>query len=550
MKKNLYACFSLLLLSCQTQNIQNLNLEKLRGSNNEFRNWWDVRYYQIAVEPDLQQKYLEGSVEIEFQVDEQWGDFLQIDLQKPMKITQLKVNSYDGVEEKNIPLGAVKNRGNNYFIPTKFFKPYKNQAGLKINFEGKPKVAINAPWDGGWIFSKDKKNRTWVSAAVQFLGPSAWFPSKDYQGDEPDRGASLSIIVPEDLVAVSNGKLWESSFVKNEEGKNVYTWQVQNPINTYNIIPSIGFYENWREKFKGLNGEINLNYYVLDYNKEKAQKHFQQVKPMLEIFEDWFGPYPFYKDEFKIVETPFLGMEHQSNIAYGNEYKNGYLGYDNSKSGWGDKFDFIIIHESGHEWFGNSITAEQIADMWVHEAFTTYAEVVYVEAKFGKEAANEYVQGLAKNILNDRPIQGQYDVHHEGSVDMYNKGAVMIHTLRAWLNDDVKFKNIMRQMNADFYHSIVTGKQIEEYWMKKTGLNLKSFFNQYLRTVQIPVLEIKKEKNAYFYRWANVVDDFEMPVQFGEKWYYPTIAWQKTHTDLFEESRNKNLYYKLKKIKP
>ncbi|MGV4439383.1 M1 family metallopeptidase [Ornithobacterium rhinotracheale] len=509
----------------------------LRGKNNHFRDFWDVKYYDLQLETYAESKSIKGEVVIDLSLDKQ-GRFLQIDLQKPMQITQVEqLLAFNKV--KKIPLHSILNKGDHYFIPTKKLKQEKN-IKLRFSFQGKPKIALQAPWDGGWIFTKDLENRNWLSVAVQHQGASLWFPCKDYQGDEPDRGAMIRVKTENNQVAVANGNL-----ISKENG--VYTWQVKNPINTYNITPNIGNYVHFSDTYHGENGKLKLNYWVLDYNLEKAKKQFKQVPMMLKAFEHWFGAYPFYEDSYKLVETPFLGMEHQSNIAYGNEYQNGYRGMDRSGSGYGNLFDFIIIHESGHEWFGNNITTEQIADMWVHEAFTTYSEALFVEYYYGKEAAQKYLQGYQRQILNDRPMQGVHDEHQEGSVDMYNKGACMIQTLREWMNDDAAFLALMRGLNKDFRHKIVTGAQIECYIEDKTKLGLKAFFNQYLRTTQIPILAIKKEKNQYFYRWENCVDGFAMPVQLENKdWIQPTQEWKVLPQKDVDVLPNKNLLIQFK----
>jgi aminopeptidase N len=270
---------------------------------------------------------------------------------------------------------------------------------------------------------------------------------------------------------------------------------------------------------------------VLRDNLEKAKEQFKQVPLMLKAFEHWFGPYPFYEDSYKLVEVPYLGMEHQSSVTYGNGFKNGYLGKDLSGTGWGLKFDFIIIHESGHEWFANNITYKDIADMWVHESFTCYSEALYVDYHFGKKAGEAYVIGLRRNIANDRPIIGVYNVNHEGSGDMYYKGANMLHTIRQLVNDDEKFREMLRGLNKDFYHQTVTTQQIETYINEKTGQNLTPVFNQYLRGTKIPKLEYKVEKHKLKYRWTNCVPGFDMRlkgyVNGQEKWLSPTTEWQE-----------------------
>jgi aminopeptidase N len=344
--------------------------------------------------------------------------------------------------------------------------------------------------------------------------------------DEVDSMA-ISVTVPKDLVAVANGKLKQ---VREQEDTKTYDWYVRNPINNYGVNVNIGDYVSFSETYDGEKGPLELSYYVLRDNLDKAKEQFKQVPLMLQAFEYWFGPYPFYEDSYKLVEVPYLGMEHQSSITYGNKYQNGYLGNDLSRSGWGNTFDFIIIHESGHEWFANNITYKDIADMWIHEGFTAYSENLYLNYHQGKTASSEYVIGTRKNIKNDRPVIGPYGVNKSGSGDMYYKGANMLHTLRQLLEDDEKWRGILRGLNSEFYHQTVTSAQIEDYLSEKTGIDLTAFFNQYLRSTKIPILEYKIEENFIKYRYTNIVPDFDMPVRIyiGEKehWLFPTMEWK------------------------
>ena len=511
--------------------------DSLRGTNNEFRNWWDVKKYKVSVEPDYQSKSIKGKTTIIFdKTAPQQSDLLQIDLQDPMMVSAVKLNGKK--------ISDFKRDGNVYFINVgKNIKNTSNQ--LELEYNGNPRVAVRAPWDGGWIFAKDEKGRDWMSVAVQGLGASAWFPNKDYLGDEPDNGMELEIIAPKDLVGVGNGRLVSK---KEKNGKTISTWKVVNPINNYNIIPYIGHYVNFKDTFEGEKGKLDLDYYVLDYNIDKAKSQFEQAKLMLKSFEHWFGPYPFYEDSFKIVEAPHLGMEHQSGIAYGNKFENGYLGRDLSGSGWGLKWDFIIVHEAGHEWFGNNITEKDVADMWIHEAFTAYSETLFTETYYGKDAASEYVRGTRKAIQNDIPIIGVYGVNQEGSGDMYYKGANMIHTLRTWMNNDEKFRQMLRGLNKEFYHQTVTTEQIENYIAKFSGLNLNTFFNQYLRTIKVPTLELKQNGNKVEYRYTNVVDGFAMPLRLKDSdvTINPTTNWQtinnSTITKAIDVTINPNYY--------
>lgn len=539
----------LLGLISMTTHAQVLNHKKeftrqdsLRGTNNEFRNWWDVKHYKVSVEPDFKSKFIKGKTTITFdKTAPQKSDLIQIDLQEPMIVSAVKLNGKK--------ISDFKRDGNVYFIHVG--KNIKNTSNdLELEYSGHPIVAKKAPWDGGWIFEKDKKGRDWMTVAVQGLGASAWFPNKDYLGDEPDNGMELEIITPHDLVGVGNGRLVSK---QEKNGKTASTWKVVNPINNYNIVPYVGNYVNFKDTYNGENGQLDLDYYVLDYNIDKAKSQFEQAKMMLKSFEHWFGPYAFYEDSFKIVETPHLGMEHQSGIAYGNKFENGYLGRDLSGSGWGLKWDFIIVHEAGHEWFGNNITEKDVADMWIHESFTAYSETLFTETFHGKEAGSEYVRGTRNAIQNDSPIIGVYGVNQEGSGDMYYKGANMIHTLRTWMNDDEKFRQLLRGLNKEFYHQTVTTEQIENYIAKYSGLNLTAFFNQYLRTVKVPTLELRENGNKVEYRYTNVVGGFAMPLRLKDSdiTINPTSNWQtinhSTITKTSDVTINPNYYIEVSK---
>lgn len=512
--------FSFFSVSCSAQPLSSKKgftaEDTLRGSLNANRTWWDVTHYAIMVEADIDKKSISGENKISFTAIES-GKLMQIDLQQPMKITMVSEGG------KKLPF---KRDGNIYLIefPSNISKGAEKQITLK--FEGIPVEAKNPPWDGGWIWRKDNNGNPWISVACQGLGASVWYPCKDHQSDEPD-SASLKIVVPEYLSAVGNGKL--RSKVAAGTGKMAYTWAVTNPINNYNIVPYIGNYSGWEETYNGENGELNCSYYVLDYNVDKAKKQFTQARDMLKCFEHWFGPYPFYEDGFKLVESPHLGMEHQSAVAYGNRFENGYLGRDLSGSGWGEKFDFILIHESGHEWFGNNITTNDIADMWVHEGFTNYSETIFTTCQFGIEAGNDYVTGTRKLIRNDIPMIGKFGVNHEGSGDMYYKGGNLIHTIRQIINDDEKFRHILRDLNSTFKHKTVNGTELESHISKLAGIDLSKIFDQYLRTTQIPILEYKLDNGNAAFRWVNCIDGFNMPVKVNtgkELFIYPTEKWK------------------------
>jgi len=476
--------------------------DTLKGSNTEFRNFWDVKKYDIVLEPNFEAKSIKGSNKISLTIEKDvLNPVFQIDLQSPMKADKITAN---------FPIVDKKVDGDFIFISAK--KKFKKgeKYTIDIDYSGNPVIAKHAPWDGGWMFTKDKNGNPWMTAADEGIGASIWLPVKDIWSDEPDNGITFKIITPKDLVGVGNGKLIKEENLGN---KKSWLWEVKNPINDYSIIPSIGKYVNFKDTFDGEKRKLELDYWVLDYNLEKAKKQFEQVKPMMKAFEHWFGPYPFYEDSYKLVESPHLGMEHQSNVAYGNKYQNGYLGRDLSGTGIGLKWDYIIIHETGHEWFANNITAKDQADMWIHESFTTYSETLFVDYVFGKADGNKYLQGLRGNIQNDKPIIGTYGIRNEGSGDMYPKGANMIHTIRQVINNDEKFRQILRGLNKDFYHQTVTTKQVEDYFIQKSGIDLQSIFDQYLRTVKIPTLEYKQNGNQLTYKWTNVVSNLKLPIR-------------------------------------
>lgn len=507
--------------------------DTLRGTITTERGWWNVLHYNLHVAPDYKSKTLKGWNEIMFTVSGYSRNRkMQIDLQQPMNI--------DSVVFENKRL-AFKRLGNVFYIEfaMRFSNPPRLLPGettaskkysVRIYYSGKPREAINPPWDGGWIWKKDTKGNPWMTVACQGLGASVWYPCKDHQGDEPDNGAILAITVPDSLVAVGNGRL--ISTMQKGNGLTEYQWEVKNPINNYNIVPYIGKYAHFSDSYIGeTEKNLTLDYWVLAYNEEKAKKQFDRdVKRMLKAFEYWFGPYPFYEDGFKLVESSHLGMEHQSATAYGNHYLDGYLGGDLSGSGWGMKWDYIIIHESGHEWFGNNITTADIADMWVHEGFTMYSEVLFVEYFYGKQAADEYLAGIRNNIDNDIPLIGPYGVNQEGSGDMYNKGASLLHTIRQVIDDDSLFRKILRGLNNDFYHKTVTSKEVEKYFSSKSGKDLSKVFDQYLRTIKIPVLEYRVKGDRLEYRWTNSVAGFNMPVRLAgsNDWLRPTNEWKST----------------------
>ena len=491
--------------------------DTLRGSITKERIWWDLTYYHLDITVDPEKRTIYGSNEISYDVIEPYHE-MQIDLQQPLILTRAEQNGKDL---------EIRHDGNAHFIKLKDTQIKGENNKIKVFYEGKPRVAVRAPWDGGISWERDKNGNHFIASSCQGLGASVWWPNKDHMYDEVE-GMLISVNVPKGLTNISNGRLVK---VDEMSESTTFHWQVVNPINNYGVNINIGDYVNFSEIYQGENGDLDMDYYILSYNLEKAKIHFEDAVKTMQAFEYWFGPYPFYEDSFKLVETPYLGMEHQSSVTYGNKYKKGYLGRDLSGTGWGLKFDYIIIHETGHEWFANNITYKDIADMWVHEGFTTYSENLFVDYHYGKKAASEYVIGTRRNIRNLKPIIGPYNVNKGGSSDMYAKGANLLHTLRQITGNDVRWRKILRGLNSEFYHQTVTTSQIENYISKKMKMNLNPFFNQYLRDNRIPTLQYSIKNNVLKFRWTDVIDNFEMPMELivNEKniRIFPTKEWKE-----------------------
>ncbi len=521
--------------------------DTLRGTITPQRAWWDVTFYDLHLAIHPQDSTIEGYNRIFYRVTGPVRD-MQIDLQQPLEIDKIVQNG------KKLDYHRV-HQSAAYFVDVPEGLKKDSIYTISVYYHGKPIVAENPPWDGGFIWAQDSLGNPWVATAVQGLGASAWWPNKDHQSDEPD-SMRISFTVPEPMVAVSNGRLQE--VIHRENDMVTYTWFVSNPINNYGVALYAGNYVNFTDTFQGLKGELDLSYWVLEHHLKEAKEQFKQVKPMLKCFEYWFGPYPFYEDSYKLVEAPYLGMEHQSAVAYGNDFMQGYHGTDLSGTGWGLKWDFIIIHESAHEWWGNSVTSKDIADMWVHEGFTTYAEALYVQCRFGKKAGAEYVRGLRQHILNNRPIIGEYAVNYAGSGDMYSKASNMLHTVRQIINNDSTFRAILRGIQQKFYHQTVTSQRIEDYIISQSGKDLDDLFDQYLRETEIPVFKYYIKKGRLHYKWANVIPHFDMPVEVRideGSWSFIEPAsghWKIVKLALKSPENfavNKNYYVKVERVK-
>jgi aminopeptidase N len=476
--------------------------EMLRGSITPEREWWDLQHYDLSIQFFPETRTIKGSNIISFKTLKA-GSKMQIDLQTPLNMTKITHGATNLKFERE---------GNVYWVFLDKELPKGVDDSITVYWEGRPTVSQNPPWSGGITWGRDDLGEHFITTTCQGIGASIWWANKDHGADEPDKGMKINITVPENLVAVSNGRLKKIDDNKAEKTKT-YRWQVVNPINNYGVNANIGNYIHWEEKYKGLGGDLDIQYWTLPHQKEVAMKQFQEVPRMLKAFEHWFGKYPFYEDSFKLVTVSYAGMEHQSSVTYGNWFRNGYRGRDVSFTGIGYKFDFIIVHEAGHEWFANNITAKDNADMWIQEGFTNYSENLFVEYHFGKKDGEDYVIGSRKNIRNDSTIIGTYNANRSGSSDMYYKGGNMLHTIRHIINNDEKWRGILQGLNKDFRHQTVTTQQIENYISQKSGIDLSKVFDQYLRSTKIPLLQYKIEGNKVSYKWSNVNAGFAMPIR-------------------------------------
>ena len=499
--------------------------DTLRGSIGPGRAWWDATFYDLHVRVSPTDSTISGWNGITYRVLAPGREF-QVDLQPPMDV--------DSVLLSGRAL-SFRRDGNAFFVAL----PEEQKAGqvhtIRVHFGGRPVVATRPPWDGGFIWQRDGKGDPWVATANQGLGASVWWPNKDHGSEEPD-SQRIAVTVPTPMVDVSNGRLRSTTL--NDDGTSTFEWFVTSPVNNYGISVNAGSYAHWQEVYQGEAGPLTMDYWPLAENEARAREQWTQARSMMKCFEHWFGPYPFYADGFKLVEAPHLGMEHQSAVAYGNGFANGYRGTDLSGTGQGLKWDFIIIHESAHEWFANNITAKDEADMWVHESFANYSENLYVECLTGSEAAGaEYVIGTRSRIRNDRPVQGIFGVNYSGSGDMYYKGGNMLHTIRQLVGDDELWRQVLRGLNETFRHQTVNGAQVEAFMAERTGVKLDKVFDQYLRRSSVPVLEYRLEGSSLHYRWADAVPGFDMAVRAdlggGDfTWIHPTGTWQSASATL------------------
>ena len=492
--------------------------DTLRGSNGPGRAWWDAAFYDLHVRVNPADSSIRGWNGITYRVLAPERE-MQIDLQVPLEVDSVVQ------EHRKLP---YRRDGNAFFVTL----GSRQQAGelrtVTVYYHGKPRVARRPPWDGGFTWTQDSLGNPWIATTCEGLGASVWWPLKDYLADEPD-SQRIAITVPDAMTDVSNGRL--RSTTPNGDGTTTWEWFVADPINSYDVVVNAGTYAHWADTLDGEAGKLTRDFWPLAYHLDAAKRQWQQATPMLQCFERWFGPYPWYADGYKLVEAPHLGMEHQSAVAYGNRFRNGYLGFDLSRTGIGTTWDFITVHESAHEWFGNSISVRDHADMWVHEGFAAYAEGIYTECQLGRTAGAAYLIGVRRSIRNDRPVIGPYGVNGDGSGDMYPKGANLLHTVRQIVDDDAKWRGLLRGLNHEFWHQTVTTRQVEDYISRQAGQDLGRVFDQYLRTTQVPEFDYKVEGTTLSYRWGNVVPGFDMPLRvqvpgLGTRLLHPTTAWQ------------------------
>ncbi|TCC93478.1 M1 family peptidase [Pedobacter frigiditerrae] len=510
LSKNIYL-FAFIFLITLSANAQLLvekaeygRADSLRGYLSPMRSCYDINYYHLDLKIDIDKKAISGSNEFKFTATRDFTK-LQFDLFANFKVEKV---IYKG---KSL---TFKREINAVFVNFPLVKKGSKNS-FTVYYSGNPTIAKRAPWDGGFVFAKDVAGKPFIATACQGVGASIWWPNKDHQADEVD-SMLISISVPKGLKDISNGRLRKTTELK--DGYTRFDWFVSNPINNYDVALNVGDFVHFDDIYEGEKGKLTLDYWVLPENLEKAKVQFAaNVKPMLKSFEYWFGPYPFYEDGYKLVESPHLGMEHQSAVAYGNKYQNGYLGRDMSTTGIGLKWDFIIVHESGHEWFGNNITSKDLADMWIHESFTNYSESLFTESMFGKQAGQEYIEGTRKAILNQAPVQGIYNVNREGSGDMYPKGGNLLNMVRTVINDDEKWRSILRGLNKEFYHSTVNAEDVIGYINKQSGKDFTKVFDQYLKHTNLPILEIRVLDGKATARWIADVKGFDMPVRLKVK---------------------------------
>jgi aminopeptidase N len=506
-------------ISAQTQAQQPPSrADILRGEYGQYRANNDLLSYDLDIRVDPEKKFISGKNTIRFRMLKD-DTRIQLDLFANLKVDKI----LHGTSE----LKYTRELGTVFVDFPSVLKKNSVQA-IDFYYSGSPEETGRF---GGISFKKDPAGRHWITTACEGIGASVWWPNKDQQRDEVE-SMRLQVAVPSTLTDVSNGRFAGKTDLG--DGYTRYDWEIHYPINNYCVSLNIGSYEHFSDKL----GDLTMDFYCLPENLEKAKRQFGQAKPMIEAFQKYFGEYPFKRDGYKLIEVPYSGMEHQSAVTYGNHFANGYLEKDWTGVGVSLKFDFIIVHESAHEWFGNSITASDVSDQWIHEGWATYAECVYVEALFGRDDAVKYTNGYKSKVRNRQPIITAREVNQTPSQDQYFKGALFLNTLRSVVDNDARWWKLLRDYCSRFKYSNILTEDLVKFFNDQTGMNLTPVFDQYLRQAALPVLELKFQDSvgSVAYRWKAEVKDFAMPVRVGRKtdWQLisPTTAWKTMKTNL------------------
>ena len=480
--------------------------DTLRGSLNPLRTSYDVRFYDMDLWVDMEKEYIEGYIGIDFDVLEDLSR-IQLDLFENMKID--KVVLVNNSEELDL---SFQRNGNAFFVDLPSMS-IGEKARINVHYSGKPIKAKNAPWDGGFSWKKDQKERPWLGVSCEGIGASLWWPNKDHLSEEPD-SMRINIRVDQAYTVISNGNLRSTSSF--DDGTHSFEWFVSYPINNYNVSLNIGQYVHFEDKYISLDKDtLQCDYYVMDYNLELAQEHFQQVHGVLASFEYFFDKYPFWEDGYALIETPYLGMEHQSGIAYGNRFMRGYLGrMIPADMDW----DFIIVHETGHEYFGNSISSKDHAEMWIHESFTTYMEALYVEYRYEYPDVERYLQGQRGFIKNRQSIIAPMGVNFDNweSSDHYYKGSWILHTLRHHMDNDEQWFGLIKSFYKKYAMSHIDTEDFIAFSEEYTGKELRPVINHFLYKKDLPVLAYsvkqKGRKKIVEYKWEGVDPGFDLTV--------------------------------------
>jgi aminopeptidase N len=474
--------------------------DTLRGALRPERTCFDVTFYNLSLKIDPKKKVISGSNDITFRVV-QPTQKIQIDLYDIYKIGSIEWN------KKTLPYIRDCNA---LFIsfPEKLM-PGTMQT-ITIRYSGKPRSAPKPPWNGGFVWKTDSKKNYWDGVACEHLGASSWWPTKDHLSDEPD-SMQMTFTVPDGYDLISNGTPRSKTPAGN--GYTSHTWFVSYPINNYDATFYLGKFSHFSDTVVNKEGKYPLDYYVLPQNLDKAKVVFAQTKNVLKVYEQLFGEYPFMRDGFALVEAPFAGMEHQGAIAYGS-------GYDDSKKNFmyhNKKEDPIIVHETAHEWWGNSLTVNDMNDIWIQEGFATYSELLYFEKMYGYTEYIKEMAGFANYIFNFWPVIDHYNVNENGfaSNDCYMKGATILQCLRSTMNSDSLFFKLIKDFALRYKYKTINSSDFEHMVNEYTGQDYSAFFNKYLRDKNLPILAYtyKKEGSSieFTYRWAEVEKSFHMP---------------------------------------